>query len=205
MDEKEFRCVSSTCILKSNQLPLATSVIIVILFAIQISTLIAVVYFAVESASTVDYDLRIIAFGSMYAVVSVTSSLYKTLFDFVRFISCIIHNKSEHRIELTMFKVLVLLLEASVIGLTVLSLLVLIPQQGDIISIVVNATGIICVSELDDQLFATFNIKYFGIPEVVERVEKADIFDWIKVILPPILMILGYFALLLVAQFWLAK
>ena len=57
MDEKEFRCVSSTCILKSNQLPLATSVIIVILFAIQISTLIAVVYFGSLWLLAVQFEL----------------------------------------------------------------------------------------------------------------------------------------------------
>lgn len=192
------------CILKASQVPLPTAIVVMIVYAVELATLIAVAIFALGTTG-INYDIKVIAFGSMYAVMSVATAVYKPLFDFIRFVSCIIHNKDEHKIEMTNFKMFVLVMESCIIAMTLVSLMVLIPQQGDIISIVVNCTGIICVSQLDEQLFSTFNIKYFAVPEVVDRVERADIFDWIKEILPPLLMALGYAVLIVVSLYWLPK
>jgi hypothetical protein len=204
--ENVYRCNSTLCVLKANRIPTTTLVVIILLYAVELCTLVVVGYIALDESANSDYNLKVIAFGSLYAVVAIISSIYKPFFDFIRFVACIIHNKAEHnKIRMTKFKTFVLVMEALVTGFTLFALLVLIPQQGDVISIVVNCTGILCVSNLDEQVFGTFSVIYYGIPQVVKRVEDADIYDWLKWIIPPILIVCGYSMIIIVSIFWLPR
>lgn len=152
-NRKKVRLENSTFLIDALHATPRVQGVVFGIYAIQITVLIASMVASAQSAVQ-PYNMQVVAIGGIYATLAIIAEGYRDaermLFYFIRFID---PNKTKNVSQMNCFT---LGLEMCVISLSVLTLLLSVPQQEDIPSIVLNCTAIICVSKLDDAVFEKF-------------------------------------------------
>lgn len=174
-----------------------------IMYAIEITVLIYAIVMATQN-NIAYYNLSTIAVGGLYATISIMAAAYQTcikvvcfLFEFASFLD----NESKSSVSFSFRTLIFFLAETTVILLSTVALLMLLPQQGDVVNIVLNCVSIITISQLDEQIFGVFNFQII-VPSEAKELEEIHQGYLTRVILPLAGAGAFYIGDLVIAHWW---